>query len=147
MYLLNRKHLYTYYLMSSPSSFDVFEKYDANSRFGVGVRRPIYSIPLFSDLFQHCQNTREILNITLICDRCRRSSAAATPVKYVCGSKDLIDNVATSSILLTETTNGALEIPTLGDSDCWHGLKHNGVRTGRGRLCQMPWLFRDVYVV
>ena len=54
-----------------------------------------------------------MLNITLIFDRCRRSSAAVTSVKYECDSKDLRVTFASSYILLTEKlTNGALVTPT-----------------------------------
>ena len=40
-------------------------------------------------IFHHCQNTGWLLNIAFIFDRCRRSSAAAPPVKYRCDSYDL----------------------------------------------------------
>ena len=55
------------------------------------------------------------MNITFIFDRCRRSSAAATPVKYECDSKNLTCTFAISKILLTEKlTNGALVTPISG---------------------------------
>ena len=54
-----------------------------------------------------------ILNITFIFGRCRRSSAAVTPVKYGCDSKNLTCTFAMSKKLLTEKlTNGALVTPT-----------------------------------
>ena len=56
-------------------------------------------------IFQHCQNTRKLLNC----------SAAVTPVKYECDSKNLTGTFARSKILLVEKlTNGALVTPTLG---------------------------------
>ena len=49
----------------------------------------------------------------LIFDRCRRSSAAVTPVKYECDANNLTGPFARSKILLTEKlTNGALVTPT-----------------------------------
>ena len=48
-----------------------------------------------------------------IYDRCRRSSAAGTPVKYECDSRNLTCIFARSIILLTEKlTNRALVTPT-----------------------------------
>ena len=48
-----------------------------------------------------------------IFDRCRRSSAAVTPVKYECGANNLTGTLAWSKIWLTEKlTNGALVTPT-----------------------------------
>ena len=80
---------------------------------GVGVTMRISSVPLF--FFQCCQNTRYLLNITFIFDRCRRSSAAVAPVKYKCDSNNLRRTFARSKILLTEKlTKGALVTPTLG---------------------------------
>ena len=49
----------------------------------------------------------------LIFDKCRRSSAAVTPVKYECDANNLRGTFARSKILLTEKlTNGALVTPT-----------------------------------
>ena len=63
--------------------------------------------------FQHHRNTRLILNITVIFDRCRRSSAAVTPVKYKCYSENLKGTFARSKTLFTEKlTNGALVSPS-----------------------------------
>ena len=48
-----------------------------------------------------------------IFDRCYRSSAAMTPVKYECDSKNVTGTFASSKILLTEKlTNRALVTPT-----------------------------------
>ena len=48
-----------------------------------------------------------------IFDRCCRSSAAVTPVKYECDTNNLTGTSARSKILLTEKlTNGALVTPT-----------------------------------
>ena len=50
-----------------------------------------------------------------IFDRCRRSSAAVTPVKYECDANNLTGTFERSEILLTEKlTNGALVTPTPG---------------------------------
>ena len=85
---------------------------------GVGVIKPISSIPLYSNfcsivkthlrywisrwhlsnmnviqriqkVLSQDQNTCSILYIKLIFDRCHHSSAAGTPVKYDCDSKNL----------------------------------------------------------
>ena len=61
----------------------------------------------------HCQNTLYMLNIAYIFDRCRRSWAAGTPVKYECDSRNLTCTFARSTILLTQKlTNGVLVTPT-----------------------------------
>ena len=63
--------------------------------------------------FQNRQNTCQLLNITFIFGRCRRSSAAVTSVKYECGWNNLTCTFARSKILLKEKlTNGALVTPT-----------------------------------
>ena len=65
--------------------------------------------------FQYYHNTRYILNITFIFDRCRHSSAAVAPVKYKCDLNNLRGTFARTKILLTEKlTNGALVTPTPG---------------------------------
>ena len=52
-----------------------------------------------------------------IFDRCCRSSAAVTPVKYECDTNNLTGTSARLKILLTEKlTNGALVTPTPGIS-------------------------------
>ena len=80
-----------------------------NFLFYVGLIR---SSVIFS-IFQRCQETRELLNIMLIFDRCHRSSAARAPVKYTRDSKNLRGTFARSKILLAEKlTNGALVTPT-----------------------------------
>ena len=64
-------------------------------------------------IFQYHQDTRQLLKITFIFDRCRRSSAAVAPVKYKCDSNNLRGSFARSKILFTEKlTNGALVTPT-----------------------------------
>ena len=81
----------------------------------MGVTKPISSVPLFSEFFQYYQSTRYLLNITLIFDRCHRSSAVVTPVKYKCDSDNLRATFARTKILLKEKiTNGALVTPTPG---------------------------------
>ena len=84
---------------------------------GVGVTKPIASVPLFSQIFFIVK--RHLLNIAFIFDRCRRSSAAGTPVKYEYDSRNLACSFARSKILLTEKlTNGALVTPTPVLYDC-----------------------------
>ena len=63
-------------------------------RKGFGVRHPVGSFAtelgllsqsirsVILQFFQHCQNTRHLLNITFIYDRCRYRWAAVAPVKY-----------------------------------------------------------------
>ena len=85
------------------------------ARSGVGVTKTIFSVPLFSKFFQHYQNTGYLLNISFISGRCRRSSAAVTPVKNEWDSNNLKGTFARSKILLAEKlTNGALVTPTPG---------------------------------
>ena len=80
---------------------------------GVGVTKSISSVKLISRFFHHYRNTWYLLNIMFIFDRCRHSSAAATPVKYECDANNLTGTFARSKILLTEKlTNGALVTPT-----------------------------------
>ena len=56
-----------------------------------------------------------------IFDRCCRSSAAVTPVKYECDTNNLTGTSARSKILLTEKlTNGALVTPTPELSMTWN---------------------------
>ena len=55
----------------------------------------------------------QVLHITFIFDRCRRSSAAVASVKYKCDSNNLRGSFGRSKILLTEKlTNGTLVTPT-----------------------------------
>ena len=69
-------------------------------------------------IFQYYQNTRYLLQIKFIYDRCRRSSAAGAPVKYTCDSKNLKGTFAISKILLVEKlTNEALVTPTPDQSN------------------------------
>ena len=68
--------------------------------------------------FPYFSNTLKLLNSMFIVNRCRRSSDAATPVKYECDSKNMIGTFARSKILFTEKfTNGSLvpPIPAAGD--------------------------------
>ena len=70
---------------------------------------------VFFRIFQYHQNTRYLLNIAFIFDRCRRSSAAVAPVKYKFDSNNVRGTFARTKILLTEKlTNGALVTPTPG---------------------------------
>ena len=60
-----------------------------------------------------------MVNITLLFNRGRRSSAVVTPTKYECDSKKPTGTFETSKILLTEKfMNGALGNPT-PDSNLW----------------------------
>ena len=52
----------------------------------------IFRILFVSFSFQHCQTTRWLLNITLILNRCRHSSAAVATVKYECDYKNITGN-------------------------------------------------------
>ena len=66
-----------------------------------------------------------MLDIAFIFGRCRRSSAAVTPVKYKCDLRNLTCTFARSKILLTEKlTNGALVTPTPGRRICQHLYRH-----------------------
>ena len=79
------------------------------SSYGVGVTKPIAAIPLLSEFFQNNQSTIFVFNILLIFDRCRRSIAAETHVKYECDFKKLTYNFAIYQIPIAENfTNGAL---------------------------------------
>ena len=53
-------------------------------------------------MFHNCQNTDNQLDIMFIFDRCRRSSAAVTPVKYECDANNLtgtfVENFAYGAI-------------------------------------------------
>ena len=73
---------------------------------GVGVTKPISSVPLFSR-FSPLPNRGWLSNITFIFDRCHRSSAVVTPAKYEGDCKNLTNTFARSTIFLTEkSTNG-----------------------------------------
>ena len=73
--------------------------------------------PIIFRFSQYRQNTFLLLNITFIFDRCRRSSAAVTLVKYECDAKNLTGTLAGSkSVLMEKITNGALVTPTPGGS-------------------------------
>ena len=90
-------------------------KYSTFSNQGVGVTKPIFSVPLFSRFFQNYQNTCYIYDITFIFDRCRRSRAAETPGKYECDLRYLAYTFTKSNFPVTEKlTNGALVTPTPG---------------------------------
>ena len=66
--------------------------------------------------FSVSSNTRYLLNIAFIFDRCRRSWAAVAPVKYKCDSNNLRGTFARTKILPTEKLrNGALVTPTPDD--------------------------------
>ena len=84
---------------------------------GVGVTKPISSVPLFSEFFIIVKKTRWLLNITFIFGRYRRSSAAVIRVKYESDSKNLTGTFARSKfVLLEKLTTGALVTPTPGPS-------------------------------
>ena len=80
---------------------------------GVGDYKANFLLSVIFRFFQYYHNTRYLLNITFIFDRCRGSSAVAAPVKYKCDSNNLRDSFGRSKILLTEKlTNGALVTPS-----------------------------------
>ena len=85
------------------------------ARSGMGVIKPIFSVPYFP-VFSHCQNNSLLLNITVIFHRCRRSWAVVTPVKYESDSINLIGIFfSKSKVSLTEESrNGDLVTPTPG---------------------------------
>ena len=75
----------------SPSERSTLISYDNKSEsWGGGHFPPFRYFPNF----QHHQNTCYLLNTTFIFDRCRRSKAVATPVKYECDSMNLSGNFA-----------------------------------------------------
>ena len=55
---------------------------------GWGIRNHFPSFRFFL-IFHHCEIISYLLNITSIFDKCHRSSAALTPVKYKSDSKNL----------------------------------------------------------
>ena len=65
-------------------------------RSGVGVTKPIYSVPLFSHFFHINQNNGYLHDITFIFDRCHCSWAAETPDKYEFDQKSLTYTFAKS---------------------------------------------------
>ena len=78
-----------------------------------------FSRTVISLIFPNCQSTLCLLNMPFICDICRRSSAAVTPVRNECDSKNLISNFTRTSILLTGfLTNGNFVNPP---QLCWMG--------------------------
>ena len=80
---------------------------------GLGLRSqfPLFHYFLNFSALSKCW----LLNIMFIIDRCHRSWAAETPVKYECDLKNLIGTFAWLKILLAEKLmNGALETPTPG---------------------------------
>ena len=97
----------------------VFTKWDVYSTtlwstWGGGYYANFFRSVIFR-IFHYSQNTRNLLKITFIFDRCRRSSAAVASVKYKCDSNNLRSTFERSKILLTEKlTNGALVTPTPG---------------------------------
>ena len=91
---------------------------------GMGVTKAISSVPLIS-LFFNIVNTGYLLNIMFIFDRCCRSSAAVTPVKYQCDVNNITGTFARSKILLTDKlTNGALVTPIPVLCTCWEAVRN-----------------------
>ena len=79
---------------------------------GVGVTKPISLVPLFSAFFfQNYQNDNHGSNITFITDRCCRSSAAATPVKYERDLKCTTGTFAQPKKFLTEKLVNSISHP------------------------------------
>ena len=99
------------------SDADVKEKHCLASwvSAGVGVTKPISSVPLISRLLNI---VKTLFAYWISCvDRCCRSLGAVTPVKYECDANNLTGNFARPKILLAEKlTNGALVTPTPGEA-------------------------------
>ena len=79
--------------------------------------------------FHYCRNTGCLLHITFIFDKCHRSSAATTPVKYERDSYNLTGIFSRSKISLTgKLANGVLVTSTSGQYHCcwWHHGGSNG---------------------
>ena len=71
-------------------------------------------VAAISPVFQNHQNTGYPYDITFIFQRCHRSLAMVTFVKYECDLKNITSTFARSKIYLTEKLmNGALVTPTL----------------------------------
>ena len=82
---------------------------------GVGVTKPIFSVPLFSRFFPNDENSGCLNDIKFIFGRCHRSWAAETPGKHEHDCKYLSYTFAKSKFPLTEKlTNGALVTLTPG---------------------------------
>ena len=82
---------------------------------GVGVTKPIFSVPLFSKNFQNDQNSDCLYGIMFIFERCNRSWAAGTPGKYEHDWKYRTYSFAESKFPATEKlTNGVLVTPAPG---------------------------------
>ena len=85
---------------------------------GVGVTKPMFSVPLFSTFSVIVKTSvsywiSRLYLAGVAAAQLRRHCAAATPVKYECDSGNLTGNFARSKILLTEKlANGALVTPT-----------------------------------
>ena len=79
---------------------------------GVGVTKPIFSVPLFSLFFPNDQNSGYLYDIKFIFGRCHRSWAAETPGKYEHDWNYLTYAFAKSKFPVTEKlANGALVTP------------------------------------
>ena len=80
---------------------------------GVGVTKPIFSIPLFPQVSQNYQNTGYQYNMMFIFDTCHRSWAAVTPDKYEHDLEYIIHTFAESKFpVMEKSTKGALVTPT-----------------------------------
>ena len=79
---------------------------------GVGVTKPIISVPLFSQLFPNHENSDYLNDIKFIFGRCHRSWAAETPGNYEHDWKYLTYTFTKSKFPVTEKLrNGALVTP------------------------------------
>ena len=95
---------------------------------GVGVTKPIFSVPLFSHFFPNDENSGYLNDIKFIFGRCHRSWASGTPEKYEYDWKYLTYTFTESWFPVTEKlTSGALVTPTpaapldVMDITCKHG--------------------------
>ena len=88
---------------------------DGSALVGVGVTKPIFSVPLFSHFIPNDQNSSYLHDIKFIFGRCHRSWAAETPGKYEHDQNYLTYTFAKSKFPVTEKlANGALVTPIPG---------------------------------
>ena len=85
---------------------------------GVGVTKPTFSVPLFSQFFRMIKTFSYLYDIKFIFGRCHRSWAAETPGKYEHDWNCLTYTFAKSKFPVTEKLAiGALVTPSPGQSD------------------------------
>ena len=109
----------------------VFREYKDFPPAGVGVTKPIFSVPLFSHFFPNDQNSGYLYDIKFIFDRCHCSWAVETPGKYEHDWNYLTYTFAKSRFPVTEklTKRG------FSNPHPW------------SQLCYMPYRFKTVRVI